>query len=153
MYLAAPHGLADLGILVELGFPVALVLSGPVREVRLVPVVDLNDPDKEFQGLWGYPWPKRSAEEFESNEIGGTTTKRNNPLAWFYSDSMAYTEWENKLVKCLTVAKWRREWDGRWYAAGLVLVEHCCYGVVGRLGYFEHSWEIRTQDWDDHGEM
>ncbi|KAI9155661.1 hypothetical protein HJFPF1_08250 [Paramyrothecium foliicola] len=130
-------------------------MEGPVRTVKLSRTPDLETI--RDRALWQYPWPVSSLYSHNKAAESDMT-----PCMWFFPDSTSFDDLDGENVYCLTVAKWRREWDDRWYTAGLVLTEHCCIGlsVNGgetqrpwvRVGYFEHSWSERHAHWEDHGE-
>jgi hypothetical protein len=66
----------------------------------------------------------------------------------------------------LTLARWWRSWDRRWYTAGLARTlaggglyvslnegERIKVPFMKRVGYFEHSWVTEYEHWHDEGEV
>lgn len=121
-------------------FTPRIVLTGPVRNIH----IKARDAPYQYE----YPWPEGGQDAEEEGDWRGR-------FEWFFPDTLLYPT----RTKCLTVATWRRAWDGRWYAAGLVLGS--CQSVsvereeqikpMMRVGYFEHSWAQKVPDFYDHG--
>lgn len=117
-----------------------IILTGPVRNIYLKRLENQR---------WDYPWPR------SDDQVDDEDSDQQSSDEWFYQDFNHI----HVRAKCLTIAKWRRAWNGRWYAAGLVL--GACHWSLGRksgkvqpmmrLGYFEHSWSSKHVDWEDHG--
>lgn len=137
------------GEMIDVQVPM-LTLKGRVRTIRLKRL-----PNAERLEQWEYPWHSNE----DSQACGDANDMSCN--AWFFPDTYEYFLWDDVEVKCLTIAKWRRDWDGRWYVAGLVL-SRPTYTIKGetrlfkgmeRIGYFEHSWSFRHPHWDDDGQV
>lgn len=124
-------------------FPM-LLLEGPTKivEVRMGP--------KEGY-VWEYPWATLS---------GDTERDKSRRKRWLFPDA---TTCESPLTS-LTIARWWRSWDQRWYVSGLALggrnVESkmmvggrpMVVPLMYRVGYFEHSWGMKDGHWLDNGE-
>lgn len=145
------------------GFVPMIVLKGPIRHLRLRSR-DGHGPMSQ----WDYPWPQA-----EGDTVVGTEDETDERRCeWFFPDGVAACKfwvkpqeplfhWTGQEVSCLTIAKWRRSWDDRWYTAGLVLSKVPIAGgrtqsgreimSMMRVGYFEHSWPDRHRDWENHG--
>lgn len=134
--LAFPTKLRSL-IATENAHPV-LVLGGPVRKVEMKCA-------GAAYGQWTYPWPHDTKDLDEEEAV--------RRKEWFFPD----TKCIRSPGLCLTLAKWKRLWNGRWYTAGLVLcpfrvkIKGIMVTAMRRTGYFEHSWSYKHPQWDDHG--
>lgn len=146
-----------------------LVIEGPLRKVELQALKDQDKKEVSGSGHeWESPWPSnrpkpashREAMEDPEYDEGGTTRH-----CWFFPDTSVYEGIQDELVYCLTIVRWRRHWNNRWYIAGLVLREdrNLTCGVLGekgqvrhplcRIGYFEHSWDSEHENWKNNGEV
>lgn len=145
-------------------FPV-MALEGPVRTVRMAKIPCDHEGEKGCrQGLWEYPWPGGVPEEQIDGDgrRGKAQSGASPPLEWFFPDALEHALVDDVEVKCLTIARWERAWDHRWYAAGLVLQDHTCVSfssnrsekrnALSRIGYFEHSWSTANGHWNEDGE-
>lgn len=148
-----------------------LVIEGPLRMVELRVLKDQNEKEVSISGHeWESPWPSNApttASRLEARydkdpeyDEGGTLRHR-----WFFPDTWVDEGIQDELVYCLTIVRWRRHWNNRWYIAGLVLKEDRNFtcGVLGekgqvrhplcRIGYFEHSWDSEHENWKNNGEV
>ncbi|ETS75019.1 hypothetical protein PFICI_13503 [Pestalotiopsis fici W106-1] len=133
-----------------------LILRGHVRDVTLVRA-------DTRQNLWKYPWAEEQ-ENSSGKDDGNDDLSPFSKTAWFFPDSCPCNIRDGTSVKCLTIARWQRSWDERWFCAGIVLVStkfsaHITIGgvtestrIFTRVGYFEHSWKSRSSDWENDGE-
>jgi hypothetical protein len=119
-----------------------------MKEVK----VQLGDFKKE--GLvWGYLWDALPEEDERDDS---------QRVRWFFPDSYQCSS----LLWMLTIARWWRSWDRRWYIAGLALTpadegfvitnegrESITVPFMERVGYFEHSWVTEHKHWHDEEDM